>query len=318
MSKKPVQPTKKEEEHPDDVDYGAILRTIAAENPVEIAVTDLMPPFLRIAQGLSPVLKTKNPEHIPGIKVGDVYHSALNVVLPQGTEIIPLGYVSVYVEYVPRPQGGGYRGTYATTDYAKFRLRKIENTDYIQEGSALGTPGNELIQTDMLTALVFMPDGTREIAVFPFQKTLRGVFKRFLTKIRNASLKENTPFFGRVWRMNTIETRNKKGEWYTYDFKPGELLKDHLSAPAVVPLLRDTIMPQSNLLLADLGGGKGLDMLVEYSESGQAQQQLPPPQHPEYYQGTTPQQQPPPQGHPAGGYPPGAQFMTNNNGRQPF
>lgn len=66
---------------------------------------DLIIPRINILQDLSPQLKERKPEYVPGAKPG-LIHNSVNNALDQAIMFVPAQYHTAWVAWKPRPDGG--------------------------------------------------------------------------------------------------------------------------------------------------------------------------------------------------------------------
>ena len=93
--------------------------------------SEMQIPFIRVLQALSPQLNKKKPEYIEGATSGDIYNTVTNQVWPseKGITVIPVYQETKYLEFVPRSQGGGFKGERHASDpdlQSKLRERGME------------------------------------------------------------------------------------------------------------------------------------------------------------------------------------------------
>ena len=77
--------------------------------------SEMQIPFIRVLQALSPQLNKKKPEHIEGASQGDLFNTVTGEFWSgeEGIVVIPCYQVTKYLEFVPREQGGGFKGEIA-------------------------------------------------------------------------------------------------------------------------------------------------------------------------------------------------------------
>ena len=80
--------------------------------------SEMQIPFVRILQALSPQLNKKKPEFIEGASSSDMYNTVTGQFWDgeEGLVVVPCFQVTKYLEFVPRDQGGGYKGEIPAND----------------------------------------------------------------------------------------------------------------------------------------------------------------------------------------------------------
>lgn len=213
-------------------------------------------PFIRILQDLSPQLKKQKDEYVEGAESGDLFFGKNKSIVPQSSRIIPTYTASVYTEWIPRSQGGGFVATHPLTivshkDYEKGRERQYDEW--------LGQ--NELRFTTYWFVMIEL-DGKYEQAIIPFTSSQLRVSRKLTSDINrfrydgeNKSI--TPPLYAQSWELNTVLETSKNGDDYynfsfsnpaTLDFEEDEALlnqaSETYSSAADTPLLHTEETPQ--------------------------------------------------------------------------
>ena len=129
---------------------------------------------------------------------------------------MPCYQVTKYLEFVPRDQGGGFKGEIPANDPVLQRTSR--------EGSKEILPhGNELVKSDQHYCLVVDADGGFQPAVIDMKSSQLKVSRRWKTQIAMQKIKHPktgamvTPaVYATMWRLSTTEESNDQGTWGNY------------------------------------------------------------------------------------------------------
>lgn len=179
---------------------------------------DLVIPFFRILQQLSPQLNSRNALYISGAKSGDFIITATQDILAgdEGITVLPVCVRKSYTEWVPREKGGGLVHDYGADASILERCQKDErNRDVTVDG-------NLIKSSYMYYALVQMPSGEWQQAVIDFSSTQRRKAKTWNTRIQGISLKASSgkrftpPMYYMTWKLSTVAESNDQGDWFGF------------------------------------------------------------------------------------------------------
>ena len=180
--------------------------------------SEMQIPFIRILQALSPQLNKKKPEFIEGSSVGDLFNTVTNQHWDgeKGIVVVPCFQTTKYLEFVPRDQGGGFKGEIAPNDPILQRTSR--------EGAKEILPhGNELVKSDQHFCLVVDEDGGYQPVVVDMKSSQLKVSRRWKTQIAMQKVKHPkdgsmvTPaVYATMWRLFTNEESNDQGSWGNY------------------------------------------------------------------------------------------------------
>tara|TARA_A100001015_G_scaffold318341_1_gene437960 strand:+ start:9307 stop:10047 length:741 start_codon:yes stop_codon:yes gene_type:complete len=213
-------------------------------------------PFIRILQDLSPQLKKQKDEYVEGAEAGDLFFAKSKSTVQQPARIIPTYTASVYTEWVPRSQGGGYVATHPLSivshkDYEKGRDRQYDEW--------LGQ--NELRFTTYWFVMIEI-DGTYEQAIIPFTSSQLRVSRKLTSDINRFKYdgEHSTivpPLYAQSWEISTVLETSKNGDDYynfsfsnptVLDFEADEALltqaSETYSSAADTPLLQTEETPR--------------------------------------------------------------------------
>ena len=190
--------------------------------------SEMQIPFVRILQALSPQLNKKKPEFIEGASSSDMYNTVTGQYWDgeEGLVVVPCYQTTKYLEFVPRDQGGGYKGEIPVNDPILQRTSR--------EGSKEILPhGNELVKSDHHYCLVVDADGGFQPAVIDMKSSQLKVSRRWKTQIAMQKIKHPktgamvTPaVYATMWRLSTTEESNDQGTWGNYQIAKESLVTD--------------------------------------------------------------------------------------------
>ena len=190
-------------------------------------------PFLSILQALSP--QVSGEAAIDGAKAGQLFNTVTEEFFEgkEGIGFVPVHREKVFVEWVPRDQGGGFVGrhepssevvTQAKAQAAKPNELKTED-------------GNDLVETGYLTGLLVHDDGRTEPVVVSFTSTKLKKYRHLLTKLSQFTVMENgrkvtPPIFAHKLKITTVSEKNSKGNFYNFNIgSAAGSLKEGLLSP---------------------------------------------------------------------------------------
>ena len=191
---------------------------------------DMVIPFLGLLQTNSPQVE-EGEQRIKGAKAGDMFNTVTQELIEGPVYIVPCCTQHVFVEWVPRVQGGGFVGVHelgsevvskAKTNATAFNELKTE-------------AGNDLIETFYIYALLLEgPDSTESLSpiVLAFSSTKIKVYKRMMTQLRTVKANPQPPMFAYRLEVSSVGDKNKKGSFKNFSLSPvGNSLADSLNLP---------------------------------------------------------------------------------------
>jgi hypothetical protein len=173
-------------------------------------------PFLSILQKMSPQCDPDSGAYIKGAKPGDFFNSVTGEVYGDTVQVVPAHFVRLFVEWVPRDQGGGFRGSHKPDDDI---VRKATRND---RGKFLLSNGNELMDTRYHFALMIRDGGAFVPVLIAFTSTQIKKSRAWLSiadgiKFRSKDNRLFTPpLFSHVYRLSTVTESNDLGTWKGY------------------------------------------------------------------------------------------------------
>ncbi len=178
---------------------------------------DMIIPFLKMAQSLSPEVKKSKPEYIQGLEEGMLFNSATREIYGEEVYIVPCKYERQYLEFVPVENGGGFRGQHPASILDECKEGPL--------GEQLLPDGNEIVICGVWYVLVLAKDGSYSSAVISLAKSQFKQSKKLMTKLRMIQLPNpkggtfNPPPFYNLVKVKGLPTSNDKGDWMLWDFE---------------------------------------------------------------------------------------------------
>lgn len=174
---------------------------------------DYVVPYLAIMQALSPQVE-ENPDVF---RIGQVFNSVTGEVIDGkiGVSFVPATTQHLFVEWVPRTQGGGFVGVHMpTSDVVREALSSSK-----EFGKYVTPEGNTLTETFYVYGLVIDNDENVGQAVISFSGSKIKKYKGWMTKAKTIQIKLPdgrripAPLFSHRWRLKTINEKNNKGSF---------------------------------------------------------------------------------------------------------
>lgn len=170
-------------------------------------------PFLVILQTNSPQTDTDSGAYVEGAKPGMFLNTATNRFY-KAVDVVACKYERKFVEWVPRDQGGGFRGQH---DPASFKEGELERDD---RGIFHHPNGNELRDTRYHYLLVLDPEDGPMHAVLGLTSTQIKASRNWMTRMDNLratdprkNVKRRVSMMAGVWTLSTVTQKNEKGSW---------------------------------------------------------------------------------------------------------
>jgi hypothetical protein len=169
-------------------------------------------PFLYILQGLSPAVTEGRDGAKPGRIINSVTGEIFDEIL-----VIPVRYSRTFVEWVPRDNGGGFRGEFPEHE----REEEFKNKRDSETGRCRLDNGNDLADTrNFYVLLADENTGTTQPAIISMTSTQIKKARTWLTimNLQKMEGKDGKPFtpamYAHVFKLSTQPEENKKGRWH--------------------------------------------------------------------------------------------------------
>lgn len=186
-------------------DAGAGMETVKGE--------DLAIPFLNVVQTNSKAVEEASA------KGGQLFNTVTGELIEgdAGVVFIPCYKQELFVEWVPRDNGGGFVGVHAPeSEVVKKALEAVGGNKFTD----LKVGSNDLIETHYVYGLVLNNEGTEvdSFAVIAFTSTKIKVWKGWLTSMY--MLKGKPPIFANRARIKTVKQKKDNYSFYNLKVEP--------------------------------------------------------------------------------------------------
>ena len=181
---------------------------------------ELSIPFLTVLQALSP--QVSGEAAIEDAKAGMLFNTVTGDLTDgkEGIQFVPALRQHVFVEWVPRDQGGGFVAMYQPTDDVVVQAKSRSE----QFGKYKTEAGNDLVETFYLYGILLDADGDpAEMAVLAFTSTKVKKYKAVVSKMRYLMVpgpdggKINPPLYANRLVIKSIADKNAKGAFFNFD-----------------------------------------------------------------------------------------------------
>lgn len=184
-----------------------------------VQAKDLMIPRLVILHQQSPQLLKSKPEYIKGAEAGDFCDTATGDVWKETLPVIPVFFVTVYLEWAPRDSGRGLVKNHGTDTTLYDSLEPDE------KGKRYTEEGNYVQET--ATWFVILPDAGYRRAFIPLASTQLKASRKWNTAVNQMrhetkdgrSIKPSMWY--REWIASPAEQSNNEGTWNLWRFEAG-------------------------------------------------------------------------------------------------
>jgi hypothetical protein len=186
-------------------------------------------PFLQIVQSGSPEIKKSHPKYaersIPDAREGDIVSVQERKVLPQPLTVIPLAQNTLYTEWKPREQGGGFVGNVplSITGHRSYRKGAANTPDANKEWF-----GEHELKLTVLFSVLYQDGSEWKKGLISMASTQLKVARRWakaLLSVRYPELPDALPpIFASKWLLSTGAEDNAKGDWMGWTVTQGDLL----------------------------------------------------------------------------------------------
>ena len=206
-------------------DWADMLATSAGAGLEDVRPEDLAMPMFRLLQSLSPETKKSDSAYVQGASEGQWFDTVARAVY-DSIIFVPSRYVTHYIEWKPRKEGGGLVANHGTDRSVLDRCRRDAET-----GRDITPEGNEIVPTATWYGIV--ASGTVEGREVPLNKqaviTLAGtqqkVSRKWVSDAASIKLQAKDgrmftpPLFSMAYRLSSIPTKNDQGSWSLASFE---------------------------------------------------------------------------------------------------
>jgi len=179
---------------------------------------DLTTPFLKLLGALSPEIGV-----VEGAANGKFFNTGIQQAFDDPIVVIPVAYERQFLEWVPRDEGGGFRGQ-VSKDFAT----SLEQDD---KGRGIHPNGNHVIDTRLHYVLQVV-DGELFPCIISLKSTAIKRSKAWNDKVANLRLvgkngnKFNPPIYSHTYVVTTTDEQKGQDKWKLPLFEIGELISD--------------------------------------------------------------------------------------------
>jgi len=171
-------------------------------------------PFLIVLQTNSPQCAEDQGAYVKGAKPGMFLNTATKELYDgkKGVVIVPASYQHKFTEWVPRDQGGGYRGEHLYEDVDTTVLKRDPSGKFLLDN------GDVLVDTCYHFCLHLTEQGPRMI-VLALSSTQLKKSRNWMTLMKTIKLegkgggKFTPPMFSHSYKLTTVTEANDKGTW---------------------------------------------------------------------------------------------------------
>lgn len=194
---------------------------------------DISLPFLTLLQDLSPEVTGDKGQGIDGAKAGMLYNSVTKQTFDK-TLFVPAWHEHLFVEWIPRKQGGGFVARHElTSDVVK--AAKEASTKFGKY--SVGT--NDLVETQYLYGVICGPDDSQEMGVIGFTSTKLKIFRDWWTRVNmflvpQGDRKVRPPLFAHLVEISTRRQTNREGQSFS-NFVLKAAAQDNIKASLLSP-----------------------------------------------------------------------------------
>lgn len=227
-------------------------------------------PLLGIIQKGSPQFDETHKNHaqkrIEGCKPGDLFFAPTNRVLPKPLEVVVTGTTTLYTEWRPKSQGGGYVGSRPLTVTTERGYRRGATGTKEEYKEFLGD--NELIYTIYMAVRFRLGPDKWENGIVSFTSTQLKKGRAWLKQLTTMLIPGTdvaAPLFAGLWSIITVPEKNEEGGWFGYEIKLTRIL-DGTKDEA---LLTDSSVAFKEMQ-SKLPSPKAAAAIAEQAEGGQA------------------------------------------------
>lgn len=183
---------------------------------------DSIVPLLRVLQALSPQVSSRKPEYVPGAEEGKIWLRGTNLLWDE-MWIVQCGFEHVWNEWVPRDEGGGFRGRHEEKPADAVLVLKDQNDP--EKGKTWMSPDHstEYVETRNHFVLILPDEAHPELvapepAVLTLSSTGHTFSKNLTTTIRrNKDSGGNIyPAFSKRYLIKTAHQTKKNYSWSQY------------------------------------------------------------------------------------------------------
>lgn len=187
----------------------------------EVDSSDIIIPFLRALQPLSPQLDESKPKYLPDAKKGQLVITGLNKLFDgkEGVYFIPVYYQKIWNQWKLRDQGGGLVAVHKNNTLMSETIRDDKGRDILPDGT-------QLVQHSNLYAVLVDTVNKEMTPVMISAATTQLKYMKGLITLLQSFQKRGFPMMANFCKVGTILETNEKGSWYSFQFERLGLLQE--------------------------------------------------------------------------------------------
>lgn len=172
---------------------------------------DFAIPFINQLQAMSPQVEEGGEKSIKGAKPGMFVNSVTKELMTE-VHFVPCLTQHVFVEWVPRDNGGGFVAIHDLRSPVVLEAK----TNAVNRNQLKTPEGNDLIDTFYIYAALLGEDGEEvtDMAVMAFTSTKQKPYRDYLSTLRKAKGSAKIPLFAHRIKMVAVKAKNKAGQPY--------------------------------------------------------------------------------------------------------
>ena len=186
----------------------------------EVDSTTTAIPFLSVLQGLSSAVSDGVEGARPGVILNSVTREVYKEIM-----IIPCAFQRRYLRWVPRSDGGGFKGMLMPSIVESGVVDGVKTHVYTDDKGkkTLMVGSDELHDTRQHFVLSQSHNGIWTPAIISLSNTSIKTSKNFIAQIQNIGINTvngviKPPSFSHIFKMSCKKEENKKGAWFMPEF----------------------------------------------------------------------------------------------------
>jgi hypothetical protein len=231
---------------------------------------DFSVPFLNQLQALSPEVQQGEDTYVDGAMSG-MFINSVSRVLSKEIVFVPCTTQHVYVEWVPRDQGGGFMGIHAL-DSAIVKEAQVAAVQSGDRNKLKTETGNDLVETFYIYAAILEEAGATDVldlVVMSFTKTKIKRYKSIMTRLRTMKGSKQIPLFAHQIRMTATKEKNAAGQPYA-NCELNPAVDGDVVASLIDPVKGTAILEGAQAFLESVGSGEAKANHASNSEGAAA------------------------------------------------
>lgn len=213
MTKEERKMAKKEQQ---ETQENTSMVTLLADNPMQrpdwlpdvargsedVTQDDITLPRVEVVQALSPQIKRNDPAYLPGAEQGMIFNTVSGELYGNEVVIVPIMFRREFILWQDRDKGGGFGGSFPSENEAEIGRQQMDSPD-----------DYEITEHHVNFVYVLRADGTAEEAVLSWAKSKMKCSRRLNALVQMSG----TDRFARAYKLTAVETKGKKGEYWTFN-----------------------------------------------------------------------------------------------------